>query len=73
MSSLNGLNNQQLKEQQQYLNMRGAQIAMNQAGQEQKLTPPPKVRGNRRQLIGTIAIIAGAFLAIAILSWLGIL
>lgn len=68
-----GINNQQLKEQQQYLSMRGAQIAMNQAGQDQELTPPPKARGSRRQLIGTIAIIAGAILVIAILSWLGIL
>ena len=54
MPAGNDFNNQQIKQQAQYLNMRGAQIAEQNAGQETKLGSQPKAQGSKKQLVGTI-------------------
>lgn len=72
-SSGNGLNPQQLKEQAQYLSMRGAQIAQQKSGQETNLSPAPKVSGTKKQLIGTIAAIVGVVAVLVLLSALHII
>ena len=54
MPAGNDFNNHQIKQQAQYLNMRGAQIAEQNAGQETKLGSQPKAQGSKKQLIGTI-------------------
>lgn len=73
MSAGTGFNNQQFKQQSQYLNMRGAQIAQNQAGQSQKLEGMTKAKGSRKQLVGTIVGIACVVAVLGILSALRII
>lgn len=58
-----GINNDQLKQQAQYLNMRGAQMAMENAGQTQSLDHE-KAKGSKKQLIGTVV---GVVLVVAVL------
>lgn len=65
-----GINNEQLKQQSQYLNMRGAQMAQEKAGQKTTLEAAPKVQGTKKQLIGTIV---GVIAVIAVLVLLSIL
>ena len=48
------INYDQLKQQSQYLNMRGAQIAQEKSGQHTELGSQPKAKGTRKQLISTI-------------------
>ena len=66
MPAGNDFNNQQMKQRAQYLNMRGAQIAEQNAGQKTQLGSQPKAKGSKKQLIGTIIGIA-AFFAVWIL------
>ena len=66
MPAGNDFNNQQLKQHGQYLTMRGAQIAEQNAGQKTELGSQPRAQGARKQLIGTIVGI-GAFFALLIL------
>ena len=62
-----GINNEEMKQRAQYLNMRGAQMAMENAGQEQNLeSAPPK--GTKKQLIGTIVGAAAALLVLVLLA-----
>ena len=66
MPAGNDFNNQQMKERAQYLNMRGAQIAEQKAGENANAKPHPKQKGSSKQLIGTIIGIV-AFFAVLIL------
>lgn len=66
-------NNQQLKQNAQYLQMRGAQIAQQQAGQETDLSPAPKASGSKKQLIGTISIFVGVAALLFLLSLLDLI
>lgn len=66
-------NNQQFKQQSQYLNMRGAQIAQEKAGQSQTLEGMPKAKGSRKQLVGTIIGIVGILAVLVILSVLRVI
>lgn len=63
MSGPSGINPDQLKQQSQYLNMRGAQMAMGDAGQTQSLGHE-KAKGSKKQLIGTVV---GVVLVVAVL------
>lgn len=60
--------NQQLKQRAQYLNMRGAQMAQQNAGQKTELGGQPKATGSKKQLIGTIVGISVAFAVILLLA-----
>ncbi len=64
-----GINNEEMKQRAQYLNMRGAQMAMEKAGQEQKLESP-KASGSKKQLVGTII---GGTAVLVILTVLAVL
>ena len=48
MPAGNDFNNQQIKQQAQYLNMRGAQIAEQNAGQKTELGSQPKAQGSKK-------------------------
>lgn len=48
------VNYDQLKQQSQYLNMRGAQIAQEKSGQQTALGGQPKAKGSKKQLVSTI-------------------
>lgn len=63
-----GINNEQLKQQAQYLNMRGAQIAQEKSGQQTTLGSAPKAQGSRKQLIGTIVGVVAVVAVLLILS-----
>lgn len=65
-----GLTNEQVKQQAQYLNMRGAQIAQEQAGQKTELGGQPKAKGTKKQLVGTIV---GVIAVVAVLVLLSVL
>ena len=62
-----GINNEQLKQQAQYLNMRGAQIAQEKSGQQTTLGST-KAQGSRKQLVGTIVGIVAVVAVLLILS-----
>lgn len=64
MAAGSDFSNHQLKQQAQYLNMRGAQIAQEKAGQTTTVEPASKVQGTKKQLIGTIV---GVIAVIAVL------
>jgi hypothetical protein len=67
-----GINNEELKQRAQYINMRGAQMAMDQADQDQTLgTDHP--RGSKGQLLGTILGVAVVLLVLVLLAWLRVL
>jgi hypothetical protein len=67
-----GINNEELKRRAQYMSMRGAQLAMDQADQDQTLeTDHP--RGSRGQLLGTILGVAVVLLVLVLLAWLRVL
>lgn len=66
-------NNQQTKQQAQFLKMRGAQIAEQKAGQKTELGTQPKATGSKKQLIGTIVGIAAAFAVLALLAALNVI
>lgn len=67
-SGASGMSNEQIKQQAQYLNMRGAQIAQEKAGQRTELGGQPKAQGSRKQLIGTIVGIVAVVAVLLILS-----
>lgn len=73
MAAGSDFNNHHFKQQSQYLQMRGAQIAEQQAGQKTELGSPPRAAGSRRQLIGTVVGVVLLLAALMILSRLGIL
>lgn len=52
------VNPDQAKQQAQMLNMRGAQMAQDKAGQSSQ----PKAQGSKKQLVGTIVGIAAVVL-----------
>ena len=54
MPAGNDFNNQQIKQQAQYLNMRGAQIAEQNAGQKTELGSQRTAQGSKKQLVRTI-------------------
>lgn len=66
-------NNQQMKQNAQYLQMRGAQIAQQQAGQKTDLSPASKASGSKKQLIGTISIFVGVAVLLFLLSLLDLI
>ncbi len=68
-----GVNNEQLKQQQQYLNMRGAQIAQEKAGQQTELGGQPKAHGSKKQFIGTIIGIVAVVAVLVLLNWLDVI
>lgn len=67
-SGPSGMSNEQIKQQAQYLNMRGAQIAQEKAGQQTTLEPSSKVQGTKKQLIGTIIGVAAVLGVLVLLS-----
>jgi hypothetical protein len=67
-----GINNEELKRRAQYINMRGAQMAMDQADQDQTLQTD-KPRGSKGQLFGTVLGVAVVLLLLVLLAWLRIL
>lgn len=68
MPAGNDFDNQQLKQRAQYLNMRGAQMAQQNAGQKTELGGQSKATGSKKQLIGTIIGISVAFAVILLLA-----
>ncbi len=68
MPAGNDFDNQQLKQRAQYLNMRGAQMAQQNAGQKNELGGQSKATGSKKQLIGTIIGISVAFAVILLLA-----
>lgn len=72
MNGLNGANPDFQKQQQQYLRMRGAQIAEQNAGQKTELGST-KARGSRKQLVGTIIGVAAAFAVLILLVALDVI
>lgn len=68
-----GINNDQLKQQQQYLNMRGAQMAQEKAGQQTRLEGQPKAQGSRKQLVGTIVGIVAVIAVLLVLKMISVL
>ena len=67
------INLDQIKQQQQFLNMRGAQIAQEKAGQQTSLGGQPRAKGSRKQLIGTIVGIVAVVAGLLILKALGVI
>ena len=67
------INYDQLKQQSQYLNMRGAQIAQEKSGQHTELGSQPKAKGTRKQLISTIVGIAAVFAVLILLKVLNVI
>lgn len=67
------VNVDQMKQQQQLLNMRGAQMAQQKTGQKTELGSQPKAKGTKKQLIGTIAGIAAVIVGLFILKALGLI
>lgn len=67
------VNVDQMKQQQQLLNMRGAQMAQQKTGQKTELGGQPKAKGTKKQLIGTIAGIAAVIVVLFILKALGLI
>ncbi len=67
-NGVGGSTNVQAKQQAQYLNMRGAQIAQEKAGQKTELGGQPKAQGSRKQLIGTIVGIVAVAAVLLVLS-----
>lgn len=58
----------QWKQQAQYMNMRGAQKAQEQAGQQTVLKAAPKAQGTKKQLIGTVVGVAVVIAVLVLLS-----
>lgn len=77
MAGMPGLSNEQIKQQQQFLNMRGSQIAMENAGQEQTLegitAKSNRAVGSRKQLIGTVIGVIAALAILILLAKLHII
>lgn len=73
MSAIDGFNQQQLKEREQYLNMRAAQIAQEKAGQTTELGAQPKAKGSRKQLIGTVIGVVAVFAILVLLVALDVI
>ena len=67
------VNINQTKQQSQYLNMRGAQIAQEKTGQHTELGSQPKAKGTRKQLVSTIVGIVAVIAALVILKVLGVI
>lgn len=67
------INYDQLKQQSQYLNMRGAQIAQEKSGQHMELGSQPKAKGTKKQLISTIVGIAAVFAVLILLKVLNVI
>lgn len=67
------VNINQTKQQSQYLNMRGAQIAQEKTGQHTELGSQPKAKGTRKQLVSTIVGIVAVIAALVILKALGVI
>lgn len=68
-----GYNNDQLKQHQQFLNMRGAQIAQEKMGQKTELGSSPKAQGSKKQLIGTVIGVAAVVAALVLLKLLNVI
>ena len=73
MAGLNGINNEQFKQQAQYLNMRGAQMVENKTGRVAADGTTMKARGSKKQLIGTIIGVAAVFGALILLVALDVI
>lgn len=73
MPAGNDFNNQQQKQQAQYLNMRSAQMAEQTAKQKTELGSQPKATGSKKQLIGTIIGISAFFVLLMLLAALDII
>lgn len=57
------------KQRQQYLNIRGAQMAENQT----KCAPPKQKKGSKKQLIGTVVGLLGAVVILVLLAKLQVI
>ena len=68
-----GVGSEQQRQQQQYMNMRGAQIAEQNAEQKTELGSQPKAQGSKKQLIGTITGVAAVFVLLIILKALNVI
>lgn len=68
MAGSSGMSNEQIKQQAQYLNMRGAQMAQEKGGQKTELGAQPKAQGTKKQLVGTIIGVIVVIAALLILS-----
>ena len=67
-SGPSGMSSEQFKQQAQYLNMRGAQMAQEKAGQKTELGAQPKAKGTKKQLIGTVVGVIAVIAVLLILS-----
>ena len=67
------VNINQTKQQSQYLNMRGAQIAEEKPGVNSDIEPQTKAKGTRKQLISTIVGIAAVFAVLILLKVLNVI
>ena len=69
------VNINQTKQQSQYLNMRGAQIAQEKTGQHTELgsQPKAKAKGTRKQLVSTSVGIGAVIAALGLLTALGVI
>lgn len=63
------VNINQTKQQSQYLNMRGAQMAQEKAGRSSR----PQTKGTKKQLIGTIVGIVVLIAALILLKVFGVI
>lgn len=73
MTGPSGVSNEQIKQQAQYLNMRGAQIAQEKMGQETELGAMPRAKGTKKQLAGTIVGVAAVIGGLLLLKVLGLI
>ena len=73
MAGTGGVNYEQLKQQQQYLYMRGAQMAQEKAGQKTELGGQPKAQGTKKQLVGTIVGIVAVVALLLLLKVLNVI
>lgn len=73
MAGTGGVNYEQLKQQQQYLNMRGAQMAQEKAGQKTELGGQPKAQGTKKQLVGTIVGIVAVVALLLLLKVINVI
>ena len=67
------INSDQVKQQTQMMQMRGAQMAQNINGQQTSLGSQPRAKGTKKQLVSTIVGIAAVFVVLILLKVLNII
>ena len=68
MAGFNGLDVDQMKQQTQYLNMRGAQMVEQKTGRKASDGTTMRAHGSKKQLIGTIAGVAAVLFILALIA-----